>query len=557
MAFLGNFPPGFVPRDAQRDVIGRIESAVKSGYRNILLCMPTGVGKSHIAMAFARSLGPSFVITAQKILQDQYSRDFAFVNPMKGKPNFPCIDLYDPARIPYETARSDPDYSCSLGRCTYETIDSRGKKRKEKCKHKPSFEDFSVSNKGTDGETVSGPEDKCYYYAQKYRALASSHALFNYASYFQTRLYPQGIEEALERNCLVADEAHEIEDQIIGYVGYDIRRSYLKDLGMGFEEFDTITIDGVIKLLGVLGDEYTKVVRDELVDEKYAQMIRNRREKIDATSYDMKETPENFVVQRHQDPSGEVTHVSIKPIEVGEYVGRFFDAPHQLFMSATINKTMFCRTMSIQPSECELIEVERSPFSAQSRSVVFHNTRKLNYHSTPGDYAAVYQKAREIACAHPDEKGLVLTTTKNQCHEIAGHIGERVKVAHESVEGKREAVLQRHGATRSPDILASPSFWYGVDLKDDLSRFQIIIKAPYPSMADQRTRIKSERDPLWYQYAALVKLLQGLGRSTRSESDHSESHVLDQSAYDLIYRMRKFVPAAYHDILGWPDQQDA
>jgi Rad3-related DNA helicase len=70
-------------------------------------------------------------------------------------------------------------------------------------------------------------------------------------------------------------------------------------------------------------------------------------------------------------------------------------------------------------------------------------------------------------------------------------------------------------------------------------------------MADTRTRKKAEKYPLWYQYNAMVKLLQGFGRSIRNENDYAVTYVLDESAFVLLHKMKKFVPKAYWDSLGW------
>lgn len=552
MTFLDNFPLKYSPRKTQKDVINKIESAVKSGYKNILLCVPTGVGKSHIAVTVAKSLGTSFIVTAQKILQDQYTNDFNFIYPMKGKPNFPCINLYDTSQISYEIARNDPQISCSMGQCSWEeNIDE--KKKTVYCKFKPKLDSFPIHHKATEQERIGeSDEQKCYYYNQKFQALLSTHALFNYSSYFQTRLYPQGIEELLQRDCLIADEAHDIEDQIIGYIGYDIRPKTLEDVRMHIGDYITDTTDGVMELLDILGDEYTRETRRlQNQEDKRYQSYKKRRNKIDAIKYEIKDNPDNFVIQENKDMSGNIMTVSIKPIDIGKYTKQFFDRKHQIFMSATISKMMFCRSMSIPEEQCAFIEVEKSPFLAKNRQINFHNTRKLNYRSTSDDYDAIFAKISEILKFYGTEKGLILTTTKKQCQDIADRLGNRITVAHEGVEGRREKILKDHKKTQKANVLASPSFWYGIDLKDNLSRFQIILKAPYPSMADKRTRVKSERDPLWYQNKTVEKILQGFGRSIRNDTDYAETHVMDESVQILLSKMRRFVPKAYWDSLGW------
>lgn len=555
VTLLDNFPSRFTPRRIQREILGDIESAIKSEYRNILLCVPTGVGKSHVGITVAKSLGSSFIVTAQKILQDQYTRDFGFVYPMKGMSNFPCLDLYRPLGLSYRQAALDPKLGCNSGVCSWEEKTEDGEKKTKFCKYKPSPTMFMVSDQGTEQEKIAEPmKQTCYYYNQKFKALLATHALFNYASYFQTRLYSKGMEEYLERDFLVADEAHEIEEQIIGYIGIDVIPSYMSDTKLNFEAFVTDSIDGVLEMLDSLGDGYTGIIRKMESDDPRTDQtlrLRKRRDSIDLSAMEIRDDPDNFVVQEYRGADGDIAKVSIKPIEVGKYTKQFFDLPRQLFMSATINKERFCKTMDIPESECAFVEVPLSPFPVENRRIKFHNVRWLNYRSTPQDYEAVYRKAGDILRQYGDKKGLILTTTRQQCSDILNVARSRIAVAHEGVEGRREAVLEGHSRTSRPSVLASPSFWYGVDLKDDLSRFQIIVKTPYLSMADKRTRVKAKRDGEWYRYASMVKLLQGFGRSVRGQDDYCDTHVLDGAAQSLLVRMKKYVPKAYHDSLGW------
>ena len=551
---LYSFPSRYIPRKTQKRVIADIESAIKSGYRNILLCVPTGVGKSHIAVAVARHLGSSFVITAQKILQDQYTRDFGFMPSMKGKTNFPCLDLYDPRKQTYSSAKTDPSLSCRFGTCMREVSDETGGKWIEHCEHKPSIFDFGVKNHGTENEAISAPSGMCHYYTQKFSALMAAHAVFNYPSYFQTRLYPKGVESRLNRRCLVADEAHEIEDQIIGYIGFDILSTYMREAGLEFKDFVANTVKGVLELLELLDEAYRKIIKkkqNDSPDSPTVQRLRTIEEKMYMMTGEIRREPDNFVVQENRNFAGNTLSVSIKPIEIGKYTRQFFDMPYQLFMSATIHKERFCKTMGVPTSKCAFIEVERSPFPARNRRITFHDVKWLNRNSTKADYDKVYGKAADIIKKYAGKKGLVLTTTRDQCQAVRDAAGPRIAIAHEGVEGGREAVLKAHARSRKPNVLVSPSCWYGVDLKDDLSRFQIVIKTPYPSLADRRTKIKWERDPDWYRYATLVKLLQGFGRSVRGDGDHCDTHVLDGNASGLLKRHKDMVPKAYHDVLGW------
>src|SRR5690349_18586015 len=81
------------PRPVQKEILGRVESALKSGYKKIIIQSPTGTGKSFLAATIARWQGSSSILTATTELQDQYSKDFAYMRTVRGKTHFPCLQL--------------------------------------------------------------------------------------------------------------------------------------------------------------------------------------------------------------------------------------------------------------------------------------------------------------------------------------------------------------------------------------------------------------------------------------------------------------------------------
>jgi Rad3-related DNA helicase len=91
--------------------------------------------------------------------------------------------------------------------------------------------------------------------------------------------------------------------------------------------------------------------------------------------------------------------------------------------------------------------------------------------------------------------------------------------------------------------------WEGVDLKDEDSRFQIIAKVPYKSLGDKRVLVKMKKFQSWYDYETMVRMLQGFGRSIRSESDWAITYVIDSKINDLIKNTRGDIPKAYWDVL--------
>ena len=55
----------------------------------------------------------------------------------------------------------------------------------------------------------------------------------------------------------------------------------------------------------------------------------------------------------------------------------------------------------------------------------------------------------------------------------------------------RMKMYEEHLVSKDPTILVSPSLMEGIDLVDDLSRFQIIVKVPYASLGDKHVKKKS------------------------------------------------------------------
>jgi Rad3-related DNA helicase len=70
-------------------------------------------------------------------------------------------------------------------------------------------------------------------------------------------------------------------------------------------------------------------------------------------------------------------------------------------------------------------------------------------------------------------------------------------------------------------LLISPSIYEGVDLPGDLSRYQIIVKAPFPSLGEKRMKYILDNHPSIYSLITIQKLVQGAGRSVRSETENS------------------------------------
>lgn len=535
---LEHFPNGMPPRTSQVQLLRELDSVIERGYRRIIISAPTGIGKSYIAKTIANSATESFIITSTKQLQDQYIRDFPSIRSIKGKSNFACYQQMDLARISSDAQAMRKDLTCDRGQCTRQ----EGGKQVSSCKYK----------------SADAGEKQCIYYMQKANGLACPQTILNYAIYFQLKKF-QATSKGVSRQMAIFDEAHTIENEIVRFLGLDIWAGYFTDVEISQEDYKLDEIGEIIRLLDDLRDGYGKILRSmevaslrpESVREAqyYSRTLRRFEMLTDARSMISQDT-KNWIIQMDEGLGSKV--LSVLPIEIGEFTGDFFDSEYQVFLSATIDRNNFPKSLGLE--DCAFIEMTKSPFPRENRTVEFRDIRRLNQSSSFEDRVAVINQIGSVMAAHQDERGLILTSSKKRCEEIHQRLPReqagRIQLAHsENQDGSTlEEILNAHKDTRN-GVLLSSSLWQGIDLKDDLSRFQIIEKCPYLYLGDRRVMIKKNRDPQWYRYQTVVKLLQGLGRSVRNEKDHAKTYVMDRAVRDLLTYNRGMVPLAFHDAI--------
>ena len=77
-----------------------------------------------------------------------------------------------------------------------------------------------------------------------------------------------------------------------------------------------------------------------------------------------------------------------------------------------------------------------------------------------------------------------------------------------------------------------------LDLRDDLSRFQVVVKVPYPNFTDTYIAARKQLDAEWYFWRTAMRLIQATGRSVRSQTDFAETYIVDQDFQDFQRRCR-------------------
>jgi Rad3-related DNA helicase len=580
------------PRPIQIQALQQIESSLQNGYRNIVISAPTGVGKSYIAVALALAFKEADILTATVQLQEQYLRDFKFIRPLMGRKNFTCPIYNKPCSI-VPTVRCRGMKRTIAGNSSIEDevddVDNNNISNNPllsievipKCERYPTKDDLQriyVLNKGTSNERVTiisnfnnNGHSLCEYYLQKHLAYRSSFRIINYHEYF-TLLNNVASKDKLSTKLLICDEAHMLEEKVIDFYNVVIDDKLLnplrkhklidKDLTVEYKEEDkeyykqllNVIIKGYTDLINKIAEKIGRQSLHESEERKLtfklAEYEEIRRRLIIVQDM-LKLYPDNFIVDAVTDKRNKNTTVKLLPLNISPFLRPVFDrVRYRIFMSATIDYPMLKRELGLEDADTILIDLP-SPFPVENRKVMLMNAYTLNKENMHNERTLMQVSSviDSLMNKHQNEKGLILTTS----YELAGNIFRYSNNKHRLLLTKdisAKEVLDKHARTNA-SVLLTPTMWEGVDLRDDLCRFIIIAKTPYPSLADKRTKVKAKRDKEWYYSVTLMRLIQGCGRGVRHEKDYCITYILDSNATWLIKGKVKVnaVPRWFKDAL--------
>ena len=106
----------------------------------------------------------------------------------------------------------------------------------------------------------------------------------------------------------------------------------------------------------------------------------------------------------------------------------------------------------------------------------------------------------------------------------------------------RDAVLEKHIKSKKDSVLLSPSMTEGIDLKGDLSKFQIVCKVPYPYLGDPIIKKRMNKNKGWYALQTAKSIVQSCGRSVRSKDDQAITYILDSDWHSFFRKNKGIFP---------------
>jgi Rad3-related DNA helicase len=504
---LAHFPAGATPRPAQARLLAQLGDALAEAEddpaapRVLAVEAPPGVGKSHLAMTLARWSGEAYLLTSQKLLQDQYEREFGSeLQVVKGQDTYRC-ERYPGLAVP-----------TSQGLC----------------------------------RRPRGPQCRCPYARAKAAALAGPIFCTNTA-YFATLRHWHG-EHLPRRRLLVIDEAHNLEAQLVGATAVSFTLDQMREWFGGplprresADEYRPLLAPHVERLQAQLAS-IARALEARQPGEGWLDLPPSREElELLAEQHRLErglaglryfvDAPNREWVARHgAEPA---PRLELLPLRVAELApGLLWEAADVAVLSSAHlgRREALADCLGLAPEGIRVFAVD-SPFALEQRPLVYRPVGRLSRATLAGLEPALIGEVAAILRAHAGDKGLVHAPSYAAARRLVQGVRETAPDQASRLipveSGERPQALDLHRRLQAPTVLVSPSLREGVDLPDDFLRFQVIAKIPYPDLGDPWTAARRQHDPRWYALETAKALVQAYGRSCRHGEDYGTTYVLD------------------------------
>lgn len=556
----------------QVPVVKQILKSYLSDKKSFILEAPTGVGKSIIGImvsdAISRYMGyhnssPStYMLTSSKMLQDQLDED------------------KDRFKIKWAVLKGQVNYGCHVNGKNFTQRD---------CKN------MSISKAEKDLECAA----TCPYIIARNKAKYWDTAILSYAYWLTTMNYVYEFLGSYapfqKRHVTIFDEAHMLSDIVCNMFSTEITSKIIGVIRRYKDTFNNILpksedalllseiTEEIVRLIPLLLNEKLSVqqVFDYLIEydevliklNKHIVSTRNRylstdsklwskeQRKFDKDSESMQSycVGVDYFIKENKDNIGMVVKTYEKEIDdrngsedtkmllrslleqniIKEHCHKYTD--FSLFMSATIGDAdIFAQNNGIENYDYLYIDsnfkFDNSPILQVGPPISL--AFKEKHASMPELMLRIEHICNNI---HPDEKGIIHTGNFEIAFKFKEFLWEqkipnyRRFLFYKSAQEKDKAIVQL--AKSKNAVIIGPSLMEGLDLKDDLARFSILAKVPYPAL-DSYNRKKMEIMPSWYNWKTTTSIMQSMGRTIRHKNDWAYTYLLD-SCFDLVFRYNR------------------
>lgn len=541
--------PDFKYRKGQRETVEDIIKCYNQDKNGVyLLDAPTGTGKSLIGIlfsAFMASRGKKgYILTSDISLHEQYTRDFA-----------------KHGLISWGQIKGVDNYSCTLN-----------------------SEKFSIGeckNKGLNYQEAEKLNcyNACGYFQSRRKAIDSDVALLTYSYGLIQRNFVEDKSQngsAFEqRDFVVCDEAHKVVDIVQSHFSPRLSQKTAENvlkltLGMGDIGFPNAlipvdqlreTMDDIIReedksallkhlkrTMIILGktqsyrDEVQKSAKEKFGNDnvpgewkavfKNFDYVKDVLCKVEDYIEIIEKSGLHFMIKAMNDSEATFNCLDEKYLMKKHFLDRF---GFKLLMTATMgSRAEFESSIGAKKTFYRKME---STFDYSRSPIYFYPTRRMGMRDIDKNMSWLVKTVSDIMDAHPTESGVIHSGSYDLGNKLLYKLSKAKQKRIHVYRGTEEKIDSLKKFIETPgNILIGPSLLEGLDLKDDKSRLQIFLKVPYPNLGDRYVSEKMKYSKGWYSWKTCTSILQGIGRSVRSEEDWAVTYFLDGCLTDLITR---------------------
>ena len=485
----------------------------------LLINAPTGSGKTLLLGVLGTELGGTWTYVTHRIaLQEQAARTFPGLPVLTGRANHACL-------IGEETHQRTDIMADSAICAAGEWCEYSGKP--------PENPDDQARWADHDGTL-------CGYYARRAAALASPYRTTNYAMFLRdVSLAIKGTTETL-----LCDEAHNVENVVCSQMSFKLARGTFARLGVDLP--DATPAGGWARWAEAVAARLKPARRGARGKPDWgyitvAERLRDLRGMVGG--------PEDWVIV--YDEGG----VTFTPVWGRHFVRRTLmrhgdTGPREggvrkvVLTSATLMGPDFIADMLGLPGGSWAYLDLPSTFPDERRPINYAPVMSMNREvmSTPGGRAPMQRATDEVI-----DRYAAGGTISGVIHAVSNRYRDQVLTESRWAAILTADVAEHEARARQgqPSVLVSANSTEGWDGIDDLCRFVIMPKVPYPNLGDERIRRRKEEDSRTFDHAALVAVVQGAGRGMRHPGDYCDTFILDRSWTQLYARRKAWLPKEF------------
>ena len=583
---------GFRPRTEQIEMAHAVGESIQNK-SSLVIEAGTGTGKTFAYLAPALVFGKKTIIsTGSKNLQDQlFNRDLPAIKKalnftgkialLKGRANYLCLERLD--QVIAQGVLGDKSVLAELTKVRkWNNSTKTGDfteciELAEDSPIIPQLTSTAESCLGTDCPNYS----ECYVASARKKALNADLVVVNHHLFFADMAVKEsGFGEIIPNaEVIIFDEAHQLPDIASQYFGQSLTSRQLFDLCKDINIVYRTELKDM-QQLGTTSDTLLKVVQDfrlllgngsnvrgnwrelytqsavkksfELLQEKIdflaeviklalgrSQTLDSIFERVESIKIQLKRLSETNIVGYcyWYEGNGRQFGLHITPLTVADKFGAQLEAKEAawIFTSATLEVggtfNHFCLRLGIENATQKILP---SPFNYSQQSLLcvpryLPNTNQTNTLSSLGEMLLPVIEANKGRC-------FVLCTSYSMMRGLAEYFREKsnlsILLQGETSKGKllEQFIKETHSV-----LVATSSFWEGVDVRGDALSLVIIDKLPFtaPDEPLLKARIEDCRlqggDPFndIQIPEAVITLKQGVGRLIRDVTDRGVVIICD------------------------------